>query len=369
MLRYLTAGESHGTALTAVLDGFPAGVAVSEDFIAEQLESRRSVLGRGGRAAGEKDRFSIEGGMSGDVTTGAPVALRIENRGGKFSSSPVARPGHADFAACMKYGLEDAALVRERASARETAARVAVGCFAMRLLAENGIMAVGRTLSIGDVNDWSVFPREAERARQAVLSNRARAISCDAGEAMAVAVEAAARKGDTLGGIFEVAVYGVPPGLGSHVQWDRRLDGLLAQSFMSLNGVKSVEVGRGRALASSCGSACVDEFSLSGGRIVRKSNHCGGIEGGVSNGSLILVRAAMKPIPGTAGPRASVNIKKRKAEMSVSATSDICAVPAASVIGESLAALVIAGALLEKFGGDSLPEIRERVAAWRKKTA
>lgn len=369
MLRYLTAGESHGAVLTAVLEGFPAGVAVSEDFISGELEKRRSVLGRGARATGEKDSFVIESGMSGGITTGAPISLRIENRGGKFSPSSVVRPGHADFAACLKYGLDDAALIRERASARETAARVALGCFAMRLLAENGMAAVGRSLSIGDVNDWSVFPRESDRARHAVLSNPARAINCDAGEAMAMAVSAAARKGDTLGGIFEVAVYGVPPGLGSHAQWDRRLDGLLAQAFMSLNGVKSVEIGKGRALAASCGSAVADEFSVSGGRVTRKSNHCGGIEGGVSNGSIILVRSAMKPVPGMANPCASVNMKKRKAEPSVSATSDICAVPAASVIGESLTALVLAGALLEKFGGDSLPEIRDRVSAWRKKTA
>lgn len=367
MLRYLTAGESHGPALVAIIEGLPAGVPVPEERIALELQMRRSVLGRSARAAAEKDRFKIMAGMSSGLTTGAPVAVELENTGGAFVSSPVARPGHADFAACLKYGLADAALVRERASARETAARVALGCFAKCLLEENGIVSVGRTVSVGEVNDLSVFPKEAVRARAAVLANSARTIGKGVALAVSRAVASAAEDGDSLGGIFEVAVYGVPAGLGSHVQWDRRLDGLLAQAFMSLNGVKSVEIGRGRAFAGGNGSSCADEFEFSKGRVGRRTNYCGGIEGGVSNGSVILVRAAMKPVPGVKKSLASINMKKKTVAPSVSGTSDVCAVPAAAVIGESLAALVLTDALVDKFGGDSLSEIKERVAAWRKK--
>jgi chorismate synthase len=334
MLRYLTAGESHGKTITGILEGFPAGVPVAPAHIAAQLKRRRVAPGRGARQACEADSFIVTAGMHGGLTTGAPIAVNINNSNPlwklPFSSSP--RPGHADLAGMLKYGTLNDAIIRERASARETAVRVALGTFALRLHELLGIDFSSRVLSLG--GECALTPKK-----------------------IAAALAAARRAGDTLGGVFELRVEGLPAGLGACSQGSSRLGSRLAAAMFSINAVKGFEAGGGFALAAAGGIQAARDPLLSGG-----------LDGGMTNGLPLTLRCAVKPVPGLAAGAESTDLKTLKKVTVVSKTSDISAVFAAAVIAEHMAALELAGALLEKFGGDSLAEIAPRVLDWRKKT-
>ena len=334
MINYLTAGESHGKYLSGILDGFPAGVKVPRAYIAAQLARRRLAPGRSARQAGEKDGFEIISGMRGDVTTGAPIALLLPNASREVPpASSLPRPGHADFAGMVKYGLTDASLIRERASARETAMRVALGSFTMRLNELLGIRFSSRVLSLGGLHPVSAAGTIKEIAR-------------------------ARAEGDTLGGEFELTVKGAPAGLGSFSQGGRRLSARLAAAMTAINGVKGFELGGGFGLAALGGRQAAGDPELSGG-----------LDGGITNGRDIVIRCAVKPVPGLPGGVPARDLKTGKIELSVSKTSDTTAVFAAAVIAEHAAALELAAALLEKFGGDSLGELLPRVSQWRNNTA
>ncbi len=332
-MRYLTAGESHGKYLAGILEGFPAGVKISRNYITAQLRRRRLAPGRSPRQAGETDDFEIVSGLSGWVTTGAPISLLIPNSGRDLPSpSSLPRPGHADLSGMLKYGLTNAVLVRERASARETAMRTALGSFALRLHELLGINISSRVLSLGGLVKITAGTASAELLR-------------------------ARRAGDTLGGVFEITAENLPAGLGSYTQWDRRLGARLGTALMSINSVKGFEVGGGFGLASASGIAAIKSPELSGG-----------LDGGMTNGRPLVLRCAVKPVPGLPSGALSVDLKTFRKKLSVSLTSDVTAVFAAAVVGEHAAALELAAAMLEKFGGDSFSEIEQRVKEWRKKT-
>jgi len=363
MLRFLTAGESHGPCLTAIVEGVPAGLPLTEEHINADLRRRQVGYGRSERMRIERDRAEILGGVAEGRTIGAPIALRIENvsrsspAGGRMT---VPRPGHADLAGAIKYGLDDLRLVAERASARETAARVAVGAIAKRLLAEFGIAVGSYVAEIGGVVaeipelPWTRLWELAE-------ASDVRCPDPQAAEAMRRRIDQARAAGDSLGGVFVVAATGVPVGLGSHVHWDRRLDGRLARVVMSIPAVKGVEIGPAFENARRMGTEVHDELFPDGkGGVMRRSNRAGGIEGGISNGQPIIVRAAMKPIPTTVTPLRSVDLASGEPTTTRYQRSDICAVPAAAVVGEAMVAWVLADALLEKLGGDSIEEMKAR---------
>ena len=382
MLRFLTAGESHGPCLTAIVEGLPAGLAVDVAAINRDLARRQGGYGRGGRMKIERDQVEILSGVIAGRTTGAPVALRIENRdwanwrdrwiAGDLPRLSVPRPGHADYAGMVKYGLDDARPVLERASARETAARVAVGALAKRLLAAFDI-AVGSTVTeIGGVvaRVLDLPPPTDSDPQELWALAEASDVRCPDEEAaahMREAIDAARKAGDSLGGVFVVTATGAPVGLGSHVQWDRRLDARLAAAVMSIQAIKGVEIGPAFENAREPGTQVHDEFERVGesasqrGKLARTSNRAGGIEGGMSNGQPIVVRAAMKPIPTTLTPLRSVDLATGEPAETRYQRSDVCAVPAASVVGEAMVAWVLADTLLEKFGGDNLIEIQKRV--------
>jgi len=333
MLRYLTAGESHGEYLAGILEGFPAGVAVTRACIAKALARRRLAPGRSPRQGRENDEFAIASGMSGGRTTGAPITLLIKTvsrETPRFSSLP--RPGHADLAGMLKYGISDASLVRERASARETAMRVALGSFALRLNELLGIKILSRVTSLGGLHAITPKTAAAEIAR-------------------------ARRSGDTLGGVFELSIFNAPAGLGGFSQSGRRLGARLAAALFGINGVKGFETGGGFALAAAGGLEAAKDPELSGG-----------LDGGMTNGRTIKLRCAVKPVPGLPGGVLSTDLRDMRKKLSVSKTSDTTAVFAAAVIGEHVAALELAAAALEKFGGDSLAELLPRVKQWRAKT-
>lgn len=335
MLRYLTAGESHGKVLLGILEGMPAGLKVERGQINLELKRRQSGFGRGARMAIESDTVQILGGLRKGVTIGSPMALSIENKDASIDSLPAVtkpRPGHADLAGVIKYDREDIRDILERASARETAMRVAVGAICKMLLDEFGIRIASHVLEIGGA------------ANQ---------------KAMLKKVEECAKTGDTIGGICEVTAAGVPIGLGSHVQSDRRLDAKIAGAMMSIQAIKAVEIGLGFAAARLSGSKVHDEIILDKrGSFSHKTNNAGGIEGGISNGEPIIVKIAMKPIATLGTPLDTVDIRtKKKAEAQVE-RHDVCAVHAVSVVGEAVLAFVIAGAMAEKFGGDSLKEMK-----------
>ncbi len=333
MLRYLTAGESHGDYLTGILDGFPAGVKVTRAYIAGQLRRRRQAPGRSARQALETDAFELTSGLRGDLTTGAPITVLLENRGRALPHpSSVPRPGHADLPGMLKYGTLDAALIRERASARETAARVALGSFALRLCELLGVAINSRVTALGGLKRVT-----AEAAARELLRAR--------------------RAGDTLGGVFEVTAEGLPAGLGDFTQADRRLGARLAAAMLGINGVKGFELGGGFALAGLGGMAASGDPELSGG-----------LDGGMTNGRALTLRCAVKPVPGLPGGAPSADLRTFKRKICISRTSDTTAVFAAAVVAEHAAALALAGALLEKFGGDSLAELKPRVDEWRRKT-
>ena len=365
MLRFLTAGESHGPALIGILEGMPAGVSIDPEAVNRDLRRRQGGYGRSGRQVIEKDRVEFLGGIEQGRTTGGPIAMRIENRdyaNQQKREKPVLtvpRPGHADLAGAQKYRLGDMRTVLERASARETAMRVAVGALAKSLLAELGILIASQVSEIGgvqarlgDLSDPAVRDRiEESPVRVADSASEAALIEC---------IDRARRDRDTVGGIFEVQVLGAPVGLGSHVHWDRKLDGRLAQAVMSVQAIKAVEIGDGFENARRPGTQAHDQIVPGAEGPERLSNRAGGMEGGVTNGQPVVVRAAMKPISTTLTPMRSVDLRTGEEAQASYQRSDICAVPAAAVVGEAMVALVIADALLEKYGGDSIAEIRER---------
>ncbi|MCK4314268.1 MAG: chorismate synthase [Anaerolineae bacterium] len=374
MLRFLTAGESHGPCLTAIVEGLPAGLVVDVEAINRDLARRQGGYGRGGRMNIERDRVEILGGVIAGQTTGAPVALRIDNRdwanwrdrwaAGDLPTLTVPRPGHADYAGMVKYGLDDARPVLERASARETAARVAVGALAKQLLTAFDIVIGSYVVEIGGV----VATRPDLPPAGLWALAEASDVHCpdeDAAARMRAAIDAARQAGDSLGGVFIVVATGVPVGLGSYVHWERRLDARLAAAVMSIPAIKGVEIGPAFENARHPGTQVHDEFQIPNPKsqipnVVRTSNRAGGIEGGMSNGQPIVVRAAMKPIPTTVTPLRSVDLATGEPAKTQYQRSDVCAVPAASVVGEAMVAWVLADALIEKLGGDSLSEMRER---------
>ena len=378
MLRWTTAGESHGESLVALVTGLPAGVAVDQPFIDHELWRRQQGYGRGGRMKIERDSAHFVSGVRHGKTIGSPVAILIENRDWKNweESLPVAagdpekhkrvaspRPGHADLAGALKYDFPEARYVLERSSARETAARVAAGAMAKLLLHALGIevlshvIAVGSVAISGDEVSWEQIRLLA--AREDVLLNCAEA---EAEQHMKAEVDAATEARDTLGGVFEVRAHNVPPGLGTYVSWDERLDTRLAGAVMSVQAVKAVEIGSGTVAAAARGSAVHDPIAYDADRdfagFTRRSNRAGGMEGGVSNGEDIVVRGYLKPISTLRRPLESVDFETREPVRAAYERSDICVVPAAGVVGEAMVALVLAQAALEKFGGDSLGELK-----------
>ena len=370
--RFLTAGESHGKGLTMIVEGLPAGLPLSEADIAPDLVRRQGGYGRGGRMKIERDHAEIMGGVRHGLTLGSPVALWIENRDWvnwteKMAVEPVdieiervtrLRPGHADLAGAIKYGFDDVRNVLERASARETAARVAVGAVAKRLLAEFGIVFHSHTLSIAGVR----APIPATIDWDAVEDDPVRCADASAGEAMVAAINAAKPHGDTVGGEIEVRVAGVPLGLGSHVHWDRKLDGRIAQAICSINAFKAVGFGLGFESAALRGSQVHDVIlpadKWEGQPWRHATNNHGGIEGGMSTGEEIVVRAAIKPIPTLAHPLPSADLDTGEEVLAGYERSDVCVVPAGGVVAEAMVAIVLADAWLEKFAGDTLGETR-----------
>jgi chorismate synthase len=387
MLRWLTAGESHGRALVAICEGVPTGVEITTADIARALARRRAGYGRGARMKFEQDEVEITGGIRHGVTLGSPIAIRIGNTEwpkweSVMSTDPVddevlaaqarnapltrPRPGHADLAGMQKYGHDDARAVLERASARETAARVALGEIARHLLRQVvGAEVLSHVVALGAVRapeDYVPGPQDADR----IDADPVRCLDAGASAAMQAEVDAAHRDGDTLGGVVEVVAYGLPPGLGSHVHWDRRLDGRLAGALMSIQAIKGVEVGDGFRTAARRGSQAHDEIESSAGRIRRTTNRAGGIEGGMSTGEPIRLRAAMKPISTVPRALATVDVRTGEPARAINQRSDVTAVPAAGVVAEAMAALVLADALLEKFGGDNVTETARNAEAYLK---
>ncbi len=364
MLRFLTAGESHGPGLTAIIEGLPAGLPLTVDDINPMLQRRQRSYGRGTRMKRiEKDRVIITGGIRNGITIGSPLSLWMENKdwqNRKDKNPPpkhVPRPGHADLAGAIKYRFDDLQNVIERASARETAIRTAVGAVAKRLLAEFNLQIVGLVLSIGR-QTWTDAGLSFDEIRDGIKASPVYCPDPDASKSMCKEIDDAKEAGDTLGGVFEVRAANVPPGLGSYVHWDRKLDGLLARAILSIPSVKGMELGSAIANAAMTGSHVHDSIMLREGKPARSSNRAGGLEGGVTNGEPIVIRGFAKPISSLRRPLPSVNLSTRAATKAPYVRSDVCVVPAISVIAEGMVAWVIADCFIEKFGGDSLAEIK-----------
>ncbi len=384
MIRYFTAGESHGQALVGIVEGIPAGLSISSEYINHQLWRRQQGYGRGGRMRIETDKVEILSGVRFGKTLGTPIALVVRNKdwqhwtermsvegsGKGIEKITLPRPGHADFVGSVKYGFDDIRNVIDRASARETAMRVACCAIAKKFLEEFGIHIGSHVLSIGSVElqkrvtvDKLIKKYSDEISKLSVDADKSevRILNTTTEMKAIAAIKACKKKGDTLGGIFEVLVSGVPIGLGSYVHYDRKLDGQLAQAMMSIHAIKGVEIGDGFENARRFGSDVHDEMLSKSGKIIRPTNRAGGLEGGVTNGELLVIRGAMKPISTLANPLQTVDIKSKETQKSRYERSDVCAVPAASIIGEAVVAPVVADALLEKFGGDSIKEIQKRI--------
>ena len=389
MFRWLTAGESHGQALVAICEGVPAGVQVSTEDLAAALARRRAGYGRGARMTFERDEVELTAGVRHGRTLGGPVAIRIANTewpkwetvmsadpvdadvlAGLARNAPLTRPrpGHADLAGMQKFSPTDARPVLERASARETAARVALGEVARRLLSQVlGIEILSHVVSIGAVKaPDDLMPGPGRQDQAAIDADPVRCADPATSQAMVAEIDAVRKDGDTLGGVVEVLAFGLPPGLGSFTHWDRRLDGRLAGALMSIQAIKGVEVGDGFTTATRRGSAAHDEIEASAHGVTRRTNRAGGIEGGMSTGEVIRVRAAMKPI--STVPRALDTIDTSTGEpaKAINQRSDVTAVPAAGVVAEAMVALVLAEAAIEKFGGDSAEEMRRNVESYLK---
>jgi chorismate synthase len=394
-LRFLTAGESHGKGLVGILEGIPSGLPLSSNDIDKELKRRQGGYGRGGRMKIESDHAEIISGVRWGQTIGSPIALFIENKDWKnwqeiMSESPVEikgemdnrflpltrpRPGHADLAGAMKYNHKDIRNVLERSSARETAIRVAIGAIAKKFLSEFQIYVRSYVTQIGDVKtDISAIKSNEsellslfEKAENSVT----RCPDKETTEKMVELIDRAIKKGDTLGGIFEVFVTGIPVGLGSYIQWDKRINSKIAEALMGIQAIKGVEIGLGFKMASQFGSEVMDEIFYEGSEesmqgFYRKTNYSGGIEGGMTNGMPIIIRAVMKPIPTLRKPLRSVDILTKEPFEAAYERSDVCAVPAASVIAEAMTALVIADSFLEKFGGDSMEETKRNYRGYLK---
>lgn len=395
MLRWMTAGESHGPALVAMLEGLPAGVELAPSDLQEALARRRLGYGRGARMSFEKDQVSILGGFRHGSSLGSPVAIHIANTEWPkwqtvMSPEPVEaadlaasddvgaekelarnrpltrpRPGHADLVGMQKYGFDEARPILERASARETAARVALGEVAARFLRQAyDIRLVSHTVAIGEGAAGDDAPRPTPDDVERLDADPVRTLDTDGSAAMVAAVDAAKKAGDTLGGVVEVLAYGLPPGIGSHVHWDRRLDGRLAGALMSIQAIKGVEVGDGFRTAARRGSVAHDEIVREDGVIHRASGRAGGTEGGMSTGDPLRVRAAMKPISTVPRALQTVDVASGEAATAIHQRSDVCAVPAAGVVAEAMVALVVAEACVEKFGGDSVAETQRNFEAY-----
>ena len=385
MLRFVTAGESHGQALVAWISGLPAGVPVDLEFIGRELHRRQLGFGRGGRQRIEKDQADILAGVRHGVTIGAPIALRIENRDWKNweKAMPVEdsegaedarrrltapRPGHADLAGSQKFNLHDARYILERASARETAARVAVGALAKLFLREFGVTVLSHTIAVGHVRlereaTWDEIVAICEN-----LESPLRCVDPEAEAKMKAEVDHVLRAGDSVGGIFEVIARGLPPGLGTHAQWDEKLDGKIAQAIMSIQAVKAVEIGAGVTNSGSFGSEVQDEIRYDKGvrRFDRSSNRAGGLEGGITNGQDVVVRGYLKPISTLRRALLTADMNTKEEVKAAYERSDVCVVPAGGVAGEAMLSLILAGAFLEKFGGDSIEETRRNFDGYQR---
>ncbi len=378
MLRFLDAGESHGKCLLGIVEGLPAGLCLKEEKINLDLKRRQGGYGRGERMKIEQDRVEVLSGLVEGKTIGSPLGLMIKNKDWenwqdkKYPSLTIPRPGHADFAGAIKYGFKDVRKVLERASARQTAMRVAIGSVASSLLEEFNIEVYSYVLRIGQIKAKRItfFNREV---KEEINKSPVYCVDGIASIGMCREIDRAREKGDTLGGVFEVVITGVPIGLGSYVEWDRRLDARLASALMSIPGVKAVEIGEGVEASKKKGSAVHDEIFVqeeqrkNSSRYYRKTNRAGGIEGGVTNGEGVVIRAYLKPIPTLINPLRSIDFATKKETKAIYQRSDICVVPAASVVGEVVAAWEIATAFLEKFNGDSLVEIKENYKNYKKR--
>jgi chorismate synthase len=386
-MRWLTAGESHGQALSAIIEGIPASVAVTTADIDYHLQRRRLGVGRGARQNFEADKVTILGGVRLGLTQGGPIAIQVGNSEWPkwekvMSADPVPeieikdlarnapltrpRPGHADLVGMQKYNFDDARPILERASARETAARVALGAVARNFLEQSvGITILSHVLSIGSVRvpDDTQLPNAADM--KLIDEDPVRCADAQSSKAMIAEIEQAHRDGDTLGGVVEVLAFNMPPGLGSHVHWDRRLDSKLAGAVMGIQAIKGVEIGDGFQTATRRGSVAHDEIEKnSTGAIVRRTDRAGGTEGGMSNGEILRVRAAMKPISTVPKALDTIDVSTGEAAKAINQRSDVCAVPAAGVVAEAMVALVLAEAVLEKFGGDSITETRRNFESY-----
>ncbi|WP_313478638.1 chorismate synthase [Microbacterium sp.] len=384
MLRVLTAGESHGPELIAIVEGLPSGVTVTAEAIQADLQRRKLGYGRGSRMKFEQDELTISSGVRHGLTLGSPIALRIgntewpkwtevmnpapteltEKSRGRGAALTRPRPGHADLVGMQKYDFDEARPILERASARETAARVALGAVARSFLSELGIRLVSHTLSIGPVRvpEGAALPTPDDV--DALDADPLRCFDTETSARMVEEVDAARKDGDTLGGIVEVLAYGLPPGIGSHVHWDRRLDGRLAQALMSIQAIKGVEVGDGFETTRRRGSAAHDELFAADDGITRASDRAGGIEGGMSTGTVLRIRAGMKPIATVPRALRTVDVASGETATAHHQRSDVCAVPAAGVVAEAMVAIELANSLLEKFGGDSIRETRRNLESY-----
>lgn len=382
MLRFLTAGESHGPGLVTIVEGLPAGIPVAAEGIGAELARRRLGYGRGRRMLLEQDELEIMGGVRFGKTLGSPVAVIIRNTEWpkwQEEMSPAAgssrrplqtpRPGHADLAGMIKYDTKDARDILERASARETAARTVVGYLAKQLLAAVDVAVISHVVSIGAVAVSKDAPRPGPMDQDKIDESPVRCFDGKGEAAMVAAIETAKEERNTLGGVFEVLAYGVPVGVGSHVHWDRRLDAALAEAMMSIQAIKGVEIGDAYEVARTPGSSAHDEIFHDGTGFYRNTNRAGGLEGGMTIGDVIRIRAAMKPISTVMRPLDTVNVVSKEGEKAFRERSDVCAVPAAAVVGEQMVAITLASELQRKFGGDTITELVRAVTAYRNSVA
>jgi chorismate synthase len=379
-MRFLTSGESHGKALSGIFEGCPAGLSLSKEQFQTELLRRKKGFGRGDRQKIENEDIEILSGVRFGKTLGSPIAILIENKdwvnwektmsvdGSETSDREVIvpRPGHADYVGALKFDHSDMRNVLERASARETAMRVAIATVARRFLEELDIHVLSRVVQIGQNKDISLWPAFTAELQSSIDNNPVRCLDAKSSKNMIEEIEVCAKEGDTLGGIFECVAYNLPLGLGSYTQWDHRIEGKLAQSFMSLNAIKGVEIGEGFALGTIKGSKAHDEILLNKNQdgIDYKTNRAGGVTGGMTTGQPLLIRAAMKPLSTLKKPLSSISLKDKTEQSAHFERSDVCAVPSAAVIGESLMCLVLMEEILKKFGGDSMSEVKKRYDDW-----
>lgn len=381
MLRFLTSGESHGPGLVATVEGLPAGLTVTRDGIAAELARRRLGFGRGPRMRLERDELEILGGVRFARTLGGPVTVLIRNSewekwqeemspdpGESPNRETKPRPGHADLVGMQKYDTHDARDILERASARETAARTVVGYLAKQLLGEAGVTVMSHVVAIGSVRaSVDVLPGPGDL--DVVDASEVRVFDLDSEKAMIAEIEAARRDRDTLGGVVEVLAYGLPPGIGSHVHWDRKLDGLLAGALMSIQAIKAVEIGDGLTQAASRGSAAHDEITITDDSYARRTNRAGGLEGGMTTGEVLRVKAAMKPISTLMRALETVDVVSKETASAFRERSDVCAVPAAGVVAEQMVAYVLANEMMRKFGGDTVADFLSSIDAYKARLA